>query len=35
MESEILKKLKKYYVVYNKKYELINGRIKITYSIVV
>ena len=35
MESEALQKLRKYYVIYNKKYEIINGRIKTTYSIVV
>ena len=35
MESEALQKLRKYYVVYNKKYEIINGKKIITYSIVV
>ena len=35
MESEALQKLRKYYFVYNKRYEIINGRKIITYSIVV
>jgi len=35
MESEALQKLRMYYFVYGKKYELINGRIKTTYSILV
>ena len=35
MESEKIQKLRQYYVVYGKRYEIINGRIKTTYSIVV
>ncbi len=33
--EESLKKLRQYYIVYGMRFELINGRIKITYSIVV
>ena len=35
MDSDSLCKLKQRYFVYNKRYELINGKVKITYSIVV
>ncbi len=35
MESEKIQKLRQYYFVYGKRYELIKGVIKITYSILV
>ena len=35
MESEALQKLRKYYFVYNKRYEVINGNKIKTYSILV
>ena len=35
MESEKIQQLRKYYFVYNKRYEVINGNKIKTYSIVV
>ena len=35
MESEKIQQLRKYYFVYGKRYEVINGKKIITYSIVV